>query len=279
MQENFNESVSDVNIVLINYANNLFKKSQKINSETAKSIGNFNKIISYKEKDIEKDFKEKNKKILIQKRGGGYWLWKPYFIKKTLKNLNDGDFLFYCDSGSYFVNPIDDVVNLCLSMKQDVIPFELIHYEKHWTKRDAFVLMDCDSGNFHEQKQRLGSYILIRKSKISMSFVTEWLNYAQDGRIITDIENLCGLENYAGFKEHRHDQSIFSLLSKKYGFIAYRDPSQYGNDLKEFYPDSKYEQILKSTRKRSFPLHIQLKKYLSYNKAILKSFFNFNHKN
>jgi hypothetical protein len=87
MQENFNESVSDVNIVLINYANNLFKKSQKINSETAKSIGNFNKIISYKEKDIEKDFKEKNKKILIQKRGGGYWLWKPYFIKKNIEKL------------------------------------------------------------------------------------------------------------------------------------------------------------------------------------------------
>ena len=41
--------------------------------------------------DISGDFYEKNQHILDQKRGAGYWLWKPYFIYKTLKKINDGE--------------------------------------------------------------------------------------------------------------------------------------------------------------------------------------------
>ena len=42
------------------------------------------------------------------------------------------------------------------------------------------------------------------------------MGYACDARIITDMPNVCGKQNYRGFIEHRHDQSIFSLLTKKY---------------------------------------------------------------
>lgn len=274
MQEKSSMIMANVSIVLINYSNNLFRKSQRINSKTGELTGSFDKIISYKEKDIDRSFFKKNNEILSCKRGGGYWLWKPYFIEKTLQSLNYGDFLFYCDSGSYFINPIDDLVQLCLDNNQDVIPFELTHYEKDWTKRDAFVLMDCDSEAYFATKQRLSGFFLIRKSEISMNFVSEWLNFAQDKRIITDINNQCGLENYPEFKEHRHDQSIFSLLTKKYKFKAYRDPSQYGSALKEIYPDSKYEEFIKLTRKRNYPFFIVLRKYLSRKKIDLKVFLN-----
>jgi hypothetical protein len=269
MQVKQNEAIANMNVILINYANNSFKKSQKKNSKTGKKIGCFDKVISYREKDIDRDFREINKEILNQKRGGGYWLWKPYFIKKTLDDLKYGDFLFYCDSGSYFINSIEELVQLCLNKNQDVIPFELTHYEKDWTKRDAFVLMDCENEIYYVTKQRLGGFVLIRKSEISMNFVSEWLYYSQDKNIITDIENQCGLENFPEFKEHRHDQSIFSLLTKKYKFLAYRDPSQFGSALKEFYPDSKYEEFIKLTRKRDISIYFMFKKWLKKNKTIL----------
>lgn len=41
-----------------------------------------------------KDFIENNK------RGYGYWIWKPYIIKKTMEKMKDGDFLLYLDNGS-----------------------------------------------------------------------------------------------------------------------------------------------------------------------------------
>jgi len=32
-------------------------------------------------------------------RGYGYWLWKPYIIKKNMERMKNGDILLYLDSG------------------------------------------------------------------------------------------------------------------------------------------------------------------------------------
>lgn len=69
----------------INYDEN-FKK-QRENAIRLEKNGNFDKIILYLPTDIDKKFYEKNKNILSQKRSGGYWLWKPYFIVKTLEKM------------------------------------------------------------------------------------------------------------------------------------------------------------------------------------------------
>lgn len=262
-------------VVLINYANDLFQKSQKINSQTGKDYGLFDKVISYNPKDVSNEFKNLNREILVHKRGNGYWLWKPYFIKKALEDLDWGDFLFYCDSGSYFINPVTDLISLSLEKQLDIIPFELPYPESNWTKRDAFILMDCDREEYTLTKQRLASFVLIRKSPTSIAFTNDWLNFAQDKRILTDIENECGQENYPDFIDHRHDQSIFSLLTKKYSLTAFRDPSQFGNEVVELYPNSNYSQLINLNRKRKFPLHILIKKYFTRKKQWLMKMFTF----
>ncbi len=61
-----------------------------------------------------------------------------------------------------------------------------------------------------------------------MAFVSEWLTYAQDSRAITDDKNVLGKPNYDDFRENRHDQTILSLLAKKWNLKIYPDPSQYG---------------------------------------------------
>ncbi len=235
--------------LLINYANDIFRSSQKINSKTGKEIGLFDDVISYSPQDIEQTFYRKNKNVLNKRRGNGYWLWKPYFIKKTLEMLNYGDFLFYCDSGSYFIKPISPLIDLSLSTEQDIIVFETPRIEKTMTKRDAFIQMDCDSPKYVNSKQRLAGFSLWKKSQYTMDFVDEYLHYAQDEHIITDQENQYGYPNYEGFIGHRHDQSILSLLTKKHDLKAYRDPSQWGEAFREFHPNSKYEQIIELTRR------------------------------
>jgi hypothetical protein len=246
--------------LLMNYANDTFRKSQKINSKTGKEIGLFDEVISYSPDDIEPDFYKRNRKILSSGKGNGYWLWKPYFIKKTLEMLNWDDFLFYCDSGSYFISPITPLIEISLLNRQDIIVFELPCPEKIWTKRDVFILMDCDSPKYSDSNQRLSSFSLWKKSIFTINFINEFLHYAQDERLITDLKNQCGYPNYPEFKEHRHDQSIFSLLSKKHNLDAYRDPSQWGNSLKNLYPNSNYEQIIEHTRKGSWHMIDRVKR-------------------
>jgi len=233
--------------ILINYANKKFINSQKLNSSTGKTIGGFDRVISYGRKDIDEVFYQKNKMILENPRGAGYWLWKPYIILKTLESVNEGDIIFYCDSGSHFISSMEPLFEL-LTDAQDVIPFQLddVQLEKKWTKRDAFILMGLDEPKYFDTPQRMGGFQLIRNSQFSLDFYREYLSFAQNPQIISDLPNKCGTPNYPEFKDNRHDQSIFSLLTKKYNLKAFRDLSQWGNHL--ITADSSYKQILKLTR-------------------------------
>lgn len=256
--ENYNNSVVD--IILINYSNKFYTRAQIKNTKSAIKLGCFKKVISYCPDDIDDHFFEANKEILESERGGGYWLWKPYFIKKSLLAISDGDFLFYCDSGSRFINSVAGLMNFVKSTNQDIVPFENQTIESQYTKRDCFVLTNTDEEMFVKTKQRLATFSVWKKSEAVLKFLDDWLFFAQDKRIITDLENKCGYSNYVGFIDHRHDQSLFSLLTKKYDLTAYRDPSQYGNMYTELYPTSNYSQLLISTRQKNISMFEFLKK-------------------
>jgi len=242
--------------ILVNYADKTFSQAQKLNAKTGFEIGGFDDVRSFAPEDIDEKFYAENKELLNEFRGNGYWLWKPYFLLKVLEEAQEGDFVFYCDSGAVFSDKIDYLVDVSNTLKQDVLVFEIPYLEKEWTKRDAFILMDCDESQYADTLQRCSGFILCRKSEESMEFVGEWLAYQKDRRIVTDKNNVLAEDNYENFQEHRHDQSVLSLLSKKYNLTAFRDPSQYGNEFMDQYTNSPYPQIVDSTRKRNISTRI-----------------------
>lgn len=215
-------------IVAINYSDRKYKEAQKFNSMTAVTKGKADKVISYSPKDIDAEFKRKNEKILRKKRGAGYWLWKPYIIQKTLRSMRNGDYLVYLDSGAFYINNVRHLIKQMEKDAQYIMAFEIPFRECHWTKRDVFICMGCDEPQYAETNQRMGGIIVIKKTEKAEQFVDDWLKYGQMGELITDAKNMEGEDNYVGFVENRHDQSIFSLLTKKYKIRAYEDPSQYG---------------------------------------------------
>ena len=73
-----------VHITYINYASGNFLKSQKYSLNNALKLGCVDEVFSYTFSDIDTKFHNDNKEILNNKKGGGYWLWKPYFILKSL---------------------------------------------------------------------------------------------------------------------------------------------------------------------------------------------------
>ena len=88
--------------LLINYADGCCYNSRRNNSLSGIDVG-FDSVIQYNKIDIDDRFFNKNRDILSRSRGAGYWLWKPYFILKTLNAVSDGDVIFYADAGSTFV--------------------------------------------------------------------------------------------------------------------------------------------------------------------------------
>lgn len=95
--------------------------------------------------------------------------------------------------------------------------------------------MNVDKPSVYNTSAGLASFLIVRKSLMSMTFISEWLTYSQDSRVITDDANTLGLNNYAHFQEHRHDQSILSLLAKKWNLTIYYDPSQHGESVERPY--------------------------------------------
>lgn len=210
---------------LINYANLSHYKSQKLNSMSGIKFG-FDKVYSYGVNDIDNNFKEKNKIILNSRRGAGYWLWKPYFILKTLKEkIKENEYLIYSDSGAMFTKSWTPVFELMEKLKLDIGCFEIIQVEKMWTKRDLFIKMGIDEKKYTDSFQRMASYQIIKKTDFTLKFYDEYLKLCCDVNNITDIPSKN--PNYRIFKDHRHDQSIFSLLTKKYNIQCLRDPCQW----------------------------------------------------
>jgi hypothetical protein len=80
-------------IHLITYGNKYYNNSKKRLYNEALSSGWFNTITLYGPEDLDDEFTLNFKDILRQQKGGGYWIWKPYIIKKHLDKLQDNDIL------------------------------------------------------------------------------------------------------------------------------------------------------------------------------------------
>ena len=205
-------------IIAITYANGVFKRQLEVNKKSALEVGKVDEHYIFGPDDIDPDFKEKNKEILSKFRGNGLWLWKPYFIHKTFKEkLREGDYIIYTDAGILYMNSVYQVIDFLKEQNAEMWFNRLDLKEKLYSKRDAFILMGVDMPFYSETYQYMGGIQIYRKSKYTEKFIEQLLFYSQDKRIISDEPNKLGVENYKGFRENRHDQTVLSLLIKKYG--------------------------------------------------------------
>jgi len=205
-------------IIAISYSNERFQRQLQLNKKSAIEVGEVDEYYSYGPNDIDPVFKEKNKDILSRSRGNGYWLWKPYIINKTMiEKLKYGDYLIYTDAAILYMNSTRLIINFMKEHKAKIWGNKLTLKERTWTKRDALILMDADTPYYYDTNQYMAGIQVYQKSKYAIKFIQDLLKYSQDVRIITDDNNVMGKENLPGFRENRHDQTVFSLLLKKYG--------------------------------------------------------------
>jgi len=105
--------------------------------------------------------------------------------------------------------------------------FELPLIEEQWSKKELFINMECNEDKYYKSNQILASFMLIRKTDSSIKFMKQYLDYSCNEINITDKYNK-NIKQINNFIDHRHDQSIFSLLYKKYNFRVFKDPTQLG---------------------------------------------------
>lgn len=253
--------------VLYNYAHNRFLNSQERCTKTGMEVGGFDKAYQFRIDDIDVEFRDKNSAILNQPRGAGYWLWKYYFAVKLLNDdsIKEGDYIFYADAGSHFIDKIDHLIDVMERDGTSLMTFRQNHLAYIWTKRDMFLLMDADTPKFTHTAQRVGGWFLFKKNELTKKFFQECLTYSCDARILTDMPNQLGQPNYSGFRDHRHDESLISIMSKKYDLFPYRNPSQHGIVDDVYFTNNRYGELgYKEMVDKFGPISTWLDKYGVY---------------
>jgi hypothetical protein len=225
-----------MNKILFSFGNWRYYASLDALEKSVKDYTTVNKFIKLKESDIDLDFYQKNNKHFKDGRGFGYWIWKAYFINEFLRTASDEDVFIYADAGNLVCRDLTSLYTLCLNDEKGIILFENTDGEprgniwknNQWTKSDCFNLMGLKTDEYLLGNQINAAYIVFRKTQFSVDLFKEFLTYCQNYNVISDAPNIT--ENFnTDFRDHRHDQSILSLLSIKYKITIQRDPSQWGN--------------------------------------------------
>jgi hypothetical protein len=206
-------------IHLIAYASSRFKtRSNYFNNEVSKN-NCFNTVKVFNENDLTPSFVEKFQDVLSLPRGAGYWLWKWDIINQTLNTINDNDIVIYTDAGCHVninektINRFNEYINLV--NEHDILRFQLAHKEYVFTNK-ATLRYFKEKYNLQKEhalsNQLMATVIIMKKCPRVVKFFNEFKNIIEADRfLITDKYND---DRCVGFVDHRHDQSIFSLLSK-----------------------------------------------------------------
>lgn len=136
------------------------------------------------------------------------------YCKRCPTKIEDGDILFYCDSGAFFFR---NIKNEFLNMQDDIWVSDIALLEKQFSKADAFVAMDCLDRKYWESNQIQSTVVVVRKCKKTVEFIDEWLKYCSDERVVSLNPNVMGLNNDDTYIANREDQTALSLLCKKKG--------------------------------------------------------------
>lgn len=153
-------------------------------------------------------------------RGYGFWTWKPWILKETIKNANYGDIIVYADAGCQIQNTPEAKARFqeyiaMLNDDKSWIRFQMHHHAENIWTTDATL-------KYFNMKDSSGQYMatihILRVCDNSLALADAWCDIALNTELFTD--NFNKQTTRSDFKDHRHDQSVFSVLCK---ILPYKD--------------------------------------------------------
>jgi hypothetical protein len=212
----------------LSFANKRYYSGLSRIGTEALNCGYFDVVNCFTENNLPEEI---NNYANLNPRGYGFWIWKPFLISEYIKTINYDDIVVYCDAGCHISIKGKNRYEQYLEMLKtnDLISFELPHLNQTWTKPDVFEKLNSQD---FEQKMIVGGIVIFKKTESTIKLFEEWFQLPYNDRsLIDDSKSI--LKN-GSFKDHRHDQSIYSLIVKKYNPIILEDETYMfsGNDFK-----------------------------------------------
>jgi hypothetical protein len=223
---NFN-SLYYENIHFITFADGKKYKSERVMKEAIDS--NYFDVCKDMSNEINDFLNKHSSFIKNNKRGYGYWIWKHKVILDEYKNLSDNDILIWSDSGntiSKYNLKMIEYLNTLINGSGMLFFHVKGCKEGTWSKMDTVKHIFPDGNNDFINKilndeTTTASLMMFRKCKNTTLYLEEVGKHSIVYHLINDNTSL--IPNMNGFKENRHDQTIFSLTKHKYKFDISHD--------------------------------------------------------
>ncbi|WP_323783851.1 hypothetical protein [Thalassovita sp.] len=210
-------------IHLASFADGAFHQ-RKVNFRlNAEEFGAFDTISIYDKASLPENFAKSHGNYMTNtKRGFGYWIWKPVVILETLQNADPDDCILYTDAG-YTLNPegkkrFSEYVELTMDSKYKMLSFQNMAVESHYTKADLASRLGLTINSTDMKTTQLTANIMLLKPTLeNIDLIREWIEIGIEKNYHYSDDSPSETPNHPEFKEHRHDQSIASLLRKMRG--------------------------------------------------------------
>jgi predicted NACHT family NTPase len=232
-------------IHLVSFADGAFKNRKTSFIQEAEGFGLFDSVTVYDSQSIEKKYWEQHAPFInSNKRGFGYWIWKPQVVLQRSSELADNDIIVYMDVGFELnrngLDRFKDYIDLTLSHPTKMLSFSNTHTEQRWNKRDlsAYLNIPADDGKLKTTQLAAGLFVF-QNTENNRELIERWrdISVLDNYHFSDDSDSI--LTNHSTFIEHRHDASIFSLLRKLRGTeVTHYEVQAYGhfNNIKECLP-------------------------------------------
>lgn len=243
-QDNIPESVSlDFNstniefnsssyLTHISFADGCCGEDQARCTDSAIGFGGANISIPLNGTFLDEIFRARNRDILEFDRRNtsqgktpsasfGYYVWKPYVILKSLLDPSypAGSFLVYTDAGMVFTASMRPLLEKYFAVS-DIVGLQSVMMEGRVTKRDTFLALQVDDISAALTNQIASCFIAVRKTERTIAFFRWWLAACGCPEVIAETPSEFGVPDYDGYRFHNDDQSAFSLLMKKFGYLS-----------------------------------------------------------
>jgi len=220
-KDNIIYNIKKMSITFLTYGShsNYIDASNRLCNQ-ANNLNIFNNIYNYNLNDLknDKEFWDRHGTFIENNaKGGGYWLWKPYLIHKTIEKLQDGDLLLYLDCGcEIIIEEKEFMFENINNVKKYKLLAAISENSNEYKYNKMDLIHKLNMNNNVEELEMLqiqGGFIFLEVSQQFKNIIKEWYELGCNYHYINDNPSI--IPNNSNFIDHRHDQSIFSLLIKK----------------------------------------------------------------
>jgi len=224
-------------VYLTSFASSDLSRSAKRFREQAEKMKVYDEIFIFNEKNLDKDFSQYVMSLIKKgkKRGYGYWVWQSYFHKLVFSKMQQNEIYHWCDIGCHFningIKRLNEYIKIVANNKSGLLGFDYSkpkldpkysnftfpeYLENQYTKGDLikYFNLKCNDEIIRSPQVWGGSFFL-RKSEISEKILKEHYNLSRNRfDLIDDDKNKFIQKSCEGYIEHRHPQSVLSILFK-----------------------------------------------------------------